>query len=332
MPFPRFLPAALAGAALLYLAGAGGAADPTVTKLDIEAKSILPCARWADDKGKEVYLLDGDKGVLYKVSVPDGKVTKKEDFGRKVGWLDESAEGLIVSVPGKSELWVLGPDLATKKTIELPDIGQAASSPKLSIALVGAVKNSTPLRVVDLKTGKAAPVVGDKKFGRTLGNNPVVSPDGATAFTEDGNTTIRFTIPKKGAPTPVDTIQSGSNPQRIHVSPDSKLVARPAGGGNPDLGGNYATGVFSTGGLTKKECVLESGAYPMSVGFDPVAKKIYTQNHEVQLLVYNMGGVKKGEYKIGKEAPRQFLAHPSGNKVLLVAKDQISFVELPKED
>jgi hypothetical protein len=331
MPLPRLLPAALASAALLYLAGVGGAADPTVTKLDIDAKSILPCARWADDKGKEAYILDGDKGLLYKVSVPDGKVTTKKDFGRKVGWLDESGAGLIVSVPDKGELWILGADLETKKAIEVPDIGQAASSPKLPFAVVGGVKNATPLRVVDLKTGKAAPVVGGPKFGRTLGNNPVVSPDGATAFSEDGNTTIRFTIPKKGAPTPVETIASGSNPGRISVSPDSKLVARTAGGGNPDVGGNYATGVFSTGGLGKKECVLESGAYPTAVGFDPVAKKIYTQSYEVQLMVFNMGGVKKGEYKFGKESPRQFLAHPSGNKVLVIAKDQISFVELKDE-
>jgi hypothetical protein len=332
MPLPRLLPAALASTALLFLAGVGSAADPTVTRIDLESKSILPCARWADEKGKEAYLLDGDKGLLYKVAIPDGKVVSKKDFGRKVGWLDESGAGLIVSVPDKGELWVLGADLETKKTITVPDIGQAASSPKLPFALVGGVKDSVPLRTVDLKTGKATAIAVPAKFGRTLGGNPVVSPDGASAFTEEGETTIRFTIPKKGMPTPVESIRSGGNAQRIHVSPDSKLVARPSGGGNPDLGGSYRTGVFSTGGLTKKECVLESGGYPVAVGFDPVAKKIYTQNADFQLLAYNTGGVKKGEYKFGKESPHQFLAHPSGNKVLVIAKDQISFVELPKDE
>ena len=77
--------------------------------------------------------------------------------------------------------------------------------------------------------------------------------------------------------------------------------------------------------------MLGFGPYPFAVGFDPVAERIYTYSDKEQLVVANYGGVKKASYKIGKESPRQFLAHPDGNKVLIVAVDQVSFVELPKE-
>jgi len=327
-------PTALVCLAALVITGlsgpAGRAAEPKVTKIDVESKNILPCARWADDKGTKAYLLDGTAGALLEVEVSTGKVTTKKDFEVKLGWLDASAEGLILSVPDKGQVWVLDDKLAVAKKIDVTDLGQAASSPKLSIAVVGSVKNG-PLQVLDLKTGKAAKVTTtSKKFGRTLGKAPVVSPDGKYAFTEDGNSTIRFTI-EDGKLTPEETIRSGSNPSRIVVSPDSKLVARPAGGGNPDLDGNYRLGVFSTESLKKKECVMDFGPYPIAVGFDPAAKRIYTTSHEEQLIVANQGGVKKGAYKIGKESPRQLLAHPDGNKVLIVAQDQVSFVELPKE-
>jgi hypothetical protein len=315
---------------LLLLAPFAVAADPVVTKWDVPTKSILPCARWADDKGEHAYLLDGDGGVLLKVVTATGKVAEKKEFGRKVGWIDESAEGLIVSVPDKGELWVLDAKLGTKKTIEVKGLGHAASSPKLSIAVVGGIKRET-LRVVDLKTGEATPVTtDDKKFGTFLGNEPVVSPDGQNAFTEDGNNLIRFAI-KDGKLTAPERVRAGSNPGHIGVSPDSKFVWQPSGGGNPDIKPNYATAIYTAGSLAKQECILAVGANPGPIGYDTVAERFYTLSGKKNLAVFTTGGVKKGEYDMGKEKPRQFLAHPVGNKVLVIAPDQVSFVELPKE-
>ena len=52
------------------------AADPTVTKWELPAKSVVPCVRWADAKGTEAWVLDGDGGVLLKVTTATGKVAK----------------------------------------------------------------------------------------------------------------------------------------------------------------------------------------------------------------------------------------------------------------
>lgn len=317
-------------AAFLGLAGAGRAADPVVTKFDLESKTILPCARWADEKGTEALLLDGEQGLLYKVAVPSGKVVEKKDFGVKLEWMDMSAEGLLISVPGKDELWVVDSKLEIRGKLPMPFIQQAASSPRLSIALVSSSKSEVPLRMVALKTGRVIPLPSPGgKFGRSLGNRPVVAANGTLAFSEDGQTMIRFGI-RANRVIPLDSVHSGGNPRRIHVSPDSKYVARPAGGGNPGLRG-YSTAIYSTQTLAKPETVIDGGAYPTAVGFDPVAERIYTGSVDYPLIVATTGGVKRGEYKIGRETPLQYLAHPEGNKILIIATDQISYVELPKE-
>jgi hypothetical protein len=318
-------------AALVGLAGAGRAADPVVTKFDVEAKGILPCARWADEKGAEVLLLDGENGTLLKVSVPAGKVVEKKEFGVKMGWMDMSAEGLLLSVPDRGELWVLDAKLEVRGKLPVPGIEQAASSPRLSIALVGGSKSDMPLSMVALKTGRVIPLPSPGgKFGRTLGTRPVVAANGMLAFSEDGQSMIRFAI-RANRVTPLDSVNSGGNARRIHVSPDSKLVARPAGGGNPDTGASYGTAIYSTLSLARKVCAIDGGAYPTSVGFDPAGGNIFTGSIDYQLIVATNGGVKKGQYKIGRETPLQYLAHPEGNKVLVIAPDQISYVELPKE-
>jgi DNA-binding beta-propeller fold protein YncE len=322
----------LAIAVLAGLAGAGRAADPVVTKFDVEAKGIVPCARWADEKGAEVLLLDGEKGTLLKMSVPAGKVVDKKEFGVKMGWMDMSAEGLLISVPDKGELWVLDAKLEVRGKLPVPGIEQAASSPKLSIALVGGSKSDSQLSMVALKTGRVIPLPSPGgKFGRTLGTRPVVAPNGMLAFSEDGQSMIRFAI-RANRVTPLDSVHSGGNPRRIHVSADSRMVARPSGGGNPDTGGSYRTAIYSTLSLAKQACAVDGGAYPTSVGFDPAGGKIYTGSIDYQLIVATNGGVKKGEYKIGRETPLQYLAHPDGNKVLVIASDQVSYVELTKED
>lgn len=316
---------------LLLVASVGLAADPVVTKWDVPAKSIVPCARWADDKGDHAYLLDGDSGVLLKVATATGKVVEKKDFGKKVGWLDESAAGLLVSVPDKGEVWVLDGKLEVKKTIEVKALGKAASSPKLNVAVVGGQKSTDPLQVLDLKTGQLTKVTTEsKKVSRFLGHNPTVTPDGKVAFTSDGDSLLRFDV-ADGKLNFSEVIRTGGKTRPIVVSADSKFLVHPAGGGNPDVKPNYATAVYTVGSLTKTECVLDVGAYPGPAGFDVVNGRVYTTNRKFQLMVFTLGGVKKGEYTFGKEEPRQYLVHPAGGKVLALATDQVSFVEVPKE-
>jgi hypothetical protein len=51
------------------------------------------------------------------------------------------------------------------------------------------------------------------------------------------------------------------------------------------------------------------------------------------LILFTATGIKKKEYKLG-EAHRikQYLAHPTGNKLLLLAEKQLWAVDVPKKD
>ena len=80
--------------------------DLTVTPLTIDAKSLLPCLFWDGDRGDSFIATDAN-GVVRRISFPDFKVLKEKDLKRKAGWLCLSAEGLVMTVPDKQEVWVL---------------------------------------------------------------------------------------------------------------------------------------------------------------------------------------------------------------------------------
>src|SRR5262249_28593604 len=98
-------------------------------------------------------------------------------------WLDTSKEGLVLTVSGAQEVWVLDPKtFKVKHKIDAPGVTRAVSSPQLSVALSC---NRDELRVLDLKKGAEV-----KKYkARDLGNlvaflMPVVTPDGKYLFAQ----------------------------------------------------------------------------------------------------------------------------------------------------
>jgi hypothetical protein len=120
----------------------------------------------------------------------------------------------------------------------------------------------------------------------------------------------------------------------IQLSPDAQFVCLPSGGGNGAAGApSYSTIIFLTTSFKKRECILNSGAYPRAVGFDPKGGYIFAQNHGNELVLYTSGGVKRKEYHFGppntSSDVRQFLAHPSGNKLLLLTGTALYLIEVP---
>ncbi len=68
--------------------------DITVTSLNLDVKTVLPCLLWADAKGSAFLVLDGGSGLLRRVSTADFTVVKEKDLGRKMTWLSPFRRGV----------------------------------------------------------------------------------------------------------------------------------------------------------------------------------------------------------------------------------------------
>jgi hypothetical protein len=305
--------------------------DVTFTSLKLDVKNVLPCLVWADAKGSAFLVLDGGTGVLRRVSTADFTVVKEKELGRKMTWLSPCADGVLVSADN-GEVWLLDADtFETKKKLPVPDLKRAVSCSGSSVAFAGTLKGNE-LYILDLKGNRVMKVNPPSGLERGSFIDPVLSPDGKYLFTGSGIGNVNRFQNAEGKLTFVDKIRlHAGTGLAICVSADSRFVCQPAGGGNPDAGGSYRTIVFPIDTFSKKECILEPGAYPKPVGWDPVANLIYTGNGGTGLIVFSTTGIKKKEYKIGKSTQqRQYLAHPEGYKVLILTQEKLLFAELPR--
>jgi DNA-binding beta-propeller fold protein YncE len=186
--------------------------------------------------------------------------------------------------------------------------------------------------ILDLKKGKAVRYLAPSP--QIAFDDPVMTQDGKYLFTRGGlENMFRFqnVNGKFRAEEASPRIAQGAVAAGIQVSPDSKLVCLPCGGGNYGARPSYSTFVYDMKTFKKAEFTLEQGAYPQAVGFDPAGGYIYAQNHDHPLIVYSYTGIKKKEYKLGRDAVsvRQYLPHPEGNKLLMLTADKIFSIEVP---
>jgi hypothetical protein len=130
-------------------------------------------------------------------------------------------------------------------------------------------------------------------------------------------------------------IAPGRRDHGLMLSPDGQYVCIPSGGGNNTglplhpPAKNYPTFVYPVKNLKKPDFALELGGYPEVVGFDPAAKLVYAQNADFPLIVCNTGGIKQKEYRLKDVRDvRQYLAHPDGGKLLLLAASQLTWIEM----
>ncbi len=176
--------------------------DLKATTLKLPANEVLPCMLWADAEGTAFLALEGDTGVLRRISFPDCIATKEKQLDGAFTWMSLSAEGLLLSDPHSEKIWIVDPaTLEVKDKIPVPKLKRATSSPGLSWAAAcdqGSFQ-SQKLYVVDLKSKASARVTvpqGAIFFGPHLGqfsgnrigvDNPVVTPDGRHVFTQGDN-------------------------------------------------------------------------------------------------------------------------------------------------
>ncbi|MFO0970522.1 MAG: hypothetical protein U0793_33680, partial [Gemmataceae bacterium] len=311
-----------------------------VQDLKIPAKDILPCMIFAPD-GEHVFTLEKE-GYLRRIAMKNFEGDLLLDVGRRCSWLALSKEGLIVTVPDAQEFLVVDPaTFKIKRRVEAPTPSRVVASPATSVVISASgdrVGGRGTLSVFDLKNDTVNDIPSARFKGGIGTDMAALSADGKHFFTYGGiEQVFRFRV--EGTELHLEQVSQriGQNAQALIVSPDSKYVALPSGGGNyrglPDhpMISTYTTYVYPIDNVRRPAFTLESGAYPRTVGFDPKADLAYAQNHGKQLIIFSMTGRKLQEHVLGRGDTRQFLVHPEGRRIMVLMQDTLAFVQIPEE-
>jgi hypothetical protein len=309
-------------------------ADNQVTIISLPLAALAGDLCWSRD-GKAFFAQQHD-GVLRRIGLSGFVEEKRLETGRRCSCLAMSGEGLIVTLSELEEAWVIDPDsLEVKKRVPAPKANRVISAPALKIAVaVGNEQRFDPrnrggLIVLDLEKGE--PVAQFQLPARFA----TISPDGKFLFSQGGIEQLqRVRIEGMRLIEDQASPRIAQNGQGIFVSPDSKYVCLPSGGGNYSIpnapASSYSTYVFAVDDLKQPAFTVHSGAYPQVVGFDPKGGHVFAQDFKTALMLFSYTGQKKKEIALpigGREA-RQYLAHPDGGKLLVRSDKQVFFVDL----
>ncbi len=310
----------------------------TATVLQLDGVSLIPCLFWDSDEGHSFVALDA-QGVIRRISYPDFKVLRKTHVPRHSSWLCPSAQGLVLTVPTRPQVWLLDAqtfDVKSKIDARGITTDRVVSAPNLSVA-VGTSPTAGQLGIIDLKSGKTDVRVPVQYIDRNSGRgpdkfplsasfrNPVISPNGKYLFTSSGDAGAQLCkFHLDGGKFKFDDV---SAPVGVHgfvaqFSPDSKRVCLP--------GGNYVTPIFLTASLTRPVCTLKLVPGPNMVAFDPVSGWIYANSGGHELVLFTPQGVMTQRYKLRKNSfgVRQYLVHPDGGKLLVLMNPKPYWIEL----
>jgi hypothetical protein len=326
--------------------------------LNLPAKSLLPTLQWADSKGSAFFALEGDTGVLRRISFPDCKVVKSTKLDRKFNWMSLSAEGLLLSQTDPEKLCIVDPvTFEMKAKLGFYKLKRAASAPNSSWAVACDQVDfpNQKLYVVDLKRKAATLWAVPKELTTTLNlDRPVLTPDGAHVFTlgdwdivyarRGGQWIQHSNIPKmsrfsfKGGrlvyEQTVAPSQQATNLDSpwavIGFSSDSTMVCTPWVDG-----GDLSAAVGPVANLEQHKFSMK-GIWPDAVGFDLKNGCVYAHDAQHDVMVFTLHGVKKAEYLVGQPPARrpdagirQYLVHPDGKKFVMLTSDDAYVVTMP---
>ncbi len=302
--------------------------DVTLRQFGVISKkqgdNILGDIIWARD-GKSFFVL-WEFGTLQRVSANSGKVEEFTELGHKCGNLAMSGEGLLVSVIGIGELWVIDPASLQdiKMKIAISGLSHVSSGIEGSLAWAGTPKANRRghmLNAVNLKKGKVTATHAKHEtwvFAASPDGKYVLcaGDDGLSRFRVEGDElTFEETSYRIG----------GNNTRRICFSNDSKFVAMPSGGGNgahpdhPPLS-NYSTFIYPTDNLRRPATGYAAGGYPRAVGIDPISRCIFGQNSSKPLIVYGFSAdYKLSEHDfspLGRVDVQEFAISPLGREAI----------------
>jgi hypothetical protein len=326
-----------------------GSDDIFMTPLNLQPEKLLKTVVYSGD-GKHAYLATTD-GILRKVTVPELVEVARLEVGN-CGALAMSKAGLVAALSATQRLLLLDKDsLAIKSQIRVSGPTWVTASPQTNIAFVCSGGRSRSLTIVDLGRGAVVsqveagslgkPAVASSKPGGSLPLSdfsfPTLTPDGKYLFVCSWESLHRIAV--KGTSLTLEETgpRIGQNAQGMEISIDSKYVALPSGGGNYSVEGHppvgYGTYIYSVADLQSPRIGIKTGAYPRVIALDPVAKLIYAQNHDTQLIVLNTAGVEEGKYNLlpGRNDSLEFALHPAGKKMFVILENGVLWVELTRK-
>src|SRR5260370_26926423 len=197
-------------------------ADANVIAIDVDVRTRTggdrPILAW-DTAGKTFYCRQR-AGTLQATKLDGIKQLRTLEIGFRSECLALSAEGLVVALPDREEVWVIASEsLEVKHRIAVANVYRVVSSPDRSIAF--AAGRASSLCVLDLKKGTVT-------FNYQEGGNEAhlyrgtCSPDGNYLFRMNNDVLERIRI----TGTNLSVEESGDHIARsskaIQISPDSK--------------------------------------------------------------------------------------------------------------
>jgi hypothetical protein len=325
--------------------------DARVTTLSLDGEQALPCLLWSSD-GKSFYLLERG-GLLRKIGVPELVEERQFLVNKSCTWMDRSAEGLVVAVPGAGQVWVFDPDtLCVKARIDLkaariaPDaVEWVASAPTLNVAV--AIDRSDQACVVGLGSGRVvrslprglieSPAESvrahpSSRFPVQL-DHPAFTPDGKYLFVVSLETLHRFRLSGTEFVYEERGPRLGGGLLRLDISPDGLYVAMRAGSesypGHPG-GGTSVAYVYRTTDLQVPVVAFTAPDVWQALGFDRAAGRVYTCTVDGKLAIHAPDGTVERTYSVAGlgERGHQVLVAPVGRKLLLLTIKHLYWVEL----
>jgi hypothetical protein len=311
-------------------------ANVVVIDVDVETQALgdRPIVCW-DAAGKSFYCLEFN-GMLRRVALDGLKESRTLDIDSRCGSLALSAEGLVVFVEARHEVWVIDAEsLDVKQRISVRPsrpVYSVLASPIQSLAYaVGSETqregDRTRFSALDLRTGTVVSEYEDTGSHWPKRDENAASPDGKYLFRRHESRLQRIAI--RGTDLIVEESSNAITypAPDIEVSSDSRWVAIRS---QTDDGADFLTHIYAVGDLKKPLCTIKRAEFPGAVGFDPRTGRIYSGDIRHTLQVFTATGKMEKEYDFGKRRGHPFglVAHPAGNKMLVVTDENLLLVEL----
>ena len=313
-------------------------ASSTLTEVDLPADTIVPKMIFSDD-GKTVWILRSD-GILYALAVPSFERLGQLRIGSRCHSLARSAVGLLASLDGQEELWVIDPEtLAVRRKIDVDRIWDVVASPTGTRAYCSTQVEGNPdgLAVVDLRAGRVVRQGRVQDLGgfprgpgraarltRTSGGLPKrvdLTLDGKYLLTSNGNVLCRYAC-SGGGLSPDEAIECGAwalSPDGRYVLIEHKLL--------------YKADVFAK--PIREIPDIDRGGTSDSerFGFDKSGGKLYAMDGDSHLTVLSTEGNLERAIFLGNAFGymRQIVVHPLGLRLLLRSSRHLVWIDLRQE-
>jgi hypothetical protein len=174
--------------------------------------------------------------------------------------------------------------------------------------------------MIDAGSGMVLHRMGTERFTAASGERPSMrprgmrmSPDGKYLYL--GTTKIeRFRVDGSDLVYEEATRNLGAVGSSTHIvlSDDGKWIAMPCESGN---GQGYTIAIFPATNLGREQTLLDNGAHPRAVGFDPKTENIYSPNL-LGMNVFGPRGQKLCDIALTDKGVRRIVVDPRGGRFL----------------